>query len=334
DPPVDPGAPERLDERDQPALGELVDGARARLHGRDARGVVGVDPQQHLAAVETGGGDAAGVVAGEPVVELERRAGQPAAVHRAQHELVVERTEQRQLLDEVGGAEEAVHTGPRQRDGDALEEVRAVGHRARVVRDGERAARGVVGRDDQQLLARGCTGEARALAQPLGEQARPLAAHRGDVGAGGRRHAEAPASRSSTSAVVGIAVEHSRREATIAPAALANAIVRCRSQPLSRPWHSAPPKPSPAPRPLTTSTRLASTTTSSSAVRASTPRGPILTIASSTPASSSAAAARSGPGSPTAIAHSSRLPTATVTWPSTSRTAAFAVASSAHSVGR
>ena len=45
----------------------------------------------------------------------------------------------------------------------------------------------------------------------------------------------------------------------------------------------------------------------------STPRGPCLTMASSTPRSSSASAALCGLVSPTAISHSSRLPTATVT---------------------
>ena len=52
-------------------------------------------------------------------------------------------------------------------------------------------------------------------------------------------------------------------------------------------------------------------------VLASTPVGPCLTMASSTPASSSASAARSGSVSPTATSHSSRLPTATVTCGST-----------------
>src|SRR5699024_11239406 len=56
------------------------------------------------------------------------------------------------------------------------------------------------------------------------------------------------------SSVAGIAVEHSRRVATTAPATLAKRSRYSRSQPASSPWHRAPPKPSPAPRPLTTST--------------------------------------------------------------------------------
>ena len=43
-------------------------------------------------------------------------------------------------------------------------------------------------------------------------------------------------------------------DATIAPAAFANRIMRSVSQPDSRPWHSAPPNASPAPSPFTTST--------------------------------------------------------------------------------
>ena len=76
---------------------------------------------------------------------------------------------------------------------------------------------------------------------------------------------------------------------------------------------SAPPKASPAPRPLTTSTGNGGTSTRSSRVAASTPRGPCLTTASSSPRSSRASAARCGSVSPTATSHSSRLPTATVT---------------------
>ena len=95
-------------------------------------------------------------------------------------------------------------------------------------------------------------------------------------------------------AVVGIAVEHSRRVATMAPATLAKRSRYSRSQPSSSPKHRAPPKPSPAPRPLTTSTGYGGTSTRSSTVFASTPLGPCLTMASSMPRSSRASAARSG----------------------------------------
>ena len=58
-----------------------------------------------------------------------------------------------------------------------------------------------------------------------------------------------------------MASEQAIRKATIAPAALANLTTRARSQPASRPWHSAPPKASPAPRPFTTSTLSGATRT-------------------------------------------------------------------------
>ena len=74
----------------------------------------------------------------------------------------------------------------------------------------------------------------------------------------------APASAASTSAVVGMAVEHSSRPATMAPATLAKRMVRSRAQPSRSPWTRAPPKASPAPSPLTTSTGKVSTSTRSS----------------------------------------------------------------------
>ena len=116
-----------------------------------------------------------------------------------------------------------------------------------------------------------------------------------------------------TSSVVGMASAQASREATIAPAALQNRIAYSRSQPASRPWHSAPPNASPAPRPLTTSTGIGGTETRSLPSQASTPFGPCLTMASSTPAACSASAAACGSRTPTAVSHSSRLPTATVT---------------------
>ena len=72
-------------------------------------------------------------------------------------------------------------------------------------------------------------------------------AARGEAGGVDGGHAVAPSIRSSTSRSVGIAVEHSRRDATMAPALLAKRRVRSRSQPSSSPWQKAPPKASPAP---------------------------------------------------------------------------------------
>ena len=67
--------------------------------------------------------------------------------------------------------------------------------------------------------------------------------------------------------------------------------------------------------PLTTVTGCGATSTRSSKVAARTPFGPCLTTASPRPGSRRASAARCGSVSPTATSHSSRLPTATVTWP-------------------
>ena len=134
--------------------------------------------------------------------------------------------------------------------------------------------------------------------------------------------------------MVGIADEHSSLVVTIAPAAFANLIVRSSGQPDSSPWHSAPPNPSPAPMPLTTSTRIGGTSTVSSRVFAYTPSGPRLTTASSTPKSSSASAASFASVLPTAVSHSSRLPTATVTCGSARWTWARAASRDAQKDGR
>ena len=56
-----------------------------------------------------------------------------------------------------------------------------------------------------------------------------------------------PAMSRSISSVVGMAVEHSRRLVTMAPAALQRVSVSSRDWPVSRPWQSEPPKLSPAP---------------------------------------------------------------------------------------
>src|SRR4029453_781184 len=60
---------------------------------------------------------------------------------------------------------------------------------------------------------------------------------------------------SSTPASVGIASEHSSRDATIAPATLQYSTMRVGSQPDKRPCTSIPPNASPAPKPQTTSTK-------------------------------------------------------------------------------
>ena len=131
-----------------------------------------------------------------------------------------------------------------------------------------------------------------------------------------------------------MAVEHSRRLVTMAPAALQRVRVSSRDCPVSRPWQREPPKLSPAPSPLITWIRFGATTTCSSAVLPSTPLGPCLTIATCTPASSSASAARSGSVSPTATSHSSLLPTATVVCASASRYCSRASSTLDQNMGR
>ena len=204
---------ERLDHRHEPPLGESGDGVAARLEGRRRAGVVERDAGQHLAAVEPVGGDGVGVVGGEPVVELEDGALQAAAVHRPDDDLVVEEAGEQQVLEHVGGAEHAVDTGPLERRGEPVEQRRPGGHGAGVVPHGERTAGRVVGGDEQQtaVVARCLTVSAR---RPGGGHGIRLgdAAH-GEAGGVDGGHAVAPSIRSSTSRSVGIAVEHSSRDA-------------------------------------------------------------------------------------------------------------------------
>ena len=137
-----------------PRAGEVGHRAGAGLESAGARRVVRVDPQQHLAALEAGRLDAGGGVAGEPVVDLERGAGQAATVHRAEDHLVLERPEQQQVVEHVGGAEHAVHLGPGQDEAEPVEQPGPVGHRVGVAPGAEDAARGVVGGDDHQPAGR------------------------------------------------------------------------------------------------------------------------------------------------------------------------------------
>src|SRR5665647_3831866 len=99
--------------------GKLVDRPRAGLHGPDRAWIVEINTQKHLAAVQAGIGHSAGVVPGKAVIHLEAGTRQSPAVHRAVHELVIERTEQGQLLDDVRRPEETclLYTSPSPRDG-------------------------------------------------------------------------------------------------------------------------------------------------------------------------------------------------------------------------
>ena len=117
-------------------------------------GSFGVDPEQHLAAVEPHPRYRRGVVSGEPVVHLEDGLGQAAPVHRADDDLALERAEQQQVLQHVGGAEHAADAGPAERHAEPLEQVGAVGHGEPLTAGPQGAAGRVVGRDDDQAAVR------------------------------------------------------------------------------------------------------------------------------------------------------------------------------------
>src|SRR5699024_3536443 len=294
----------------------------------DERGavVLEVDAGEHLAAVEAGRLDGGGVVGGEAVLDLPRAALQPAAVHRGEHDLVLERAPDQEAREDVGGAEHAVHPGHGARLPHAVQALGAAGHGPAAGAGAEGAAGGMGRGDDHHRAVGVGDGAAPAGGGEAGEAARVLDAHAGDVLVGGDEpvrarggagrvggggsgvcgaHARAasspagsttprlrsalsisstlrpwfgspPSMSRSISSLVGIAVEHSRREVTIAPAALQRVRMVSRSWPARRPWQREPPKLSPAPRPLITWIRFGATTTCSSAVLPSTPLGPCL----------------------------------------------------------
>jgi hypothetical protein len=146
-------ADERLDHGDQPPGGQVRHRVRAGLQGGRGRPVIRVDAQQHLAALEPHPGDSGCVVPGEPVVDLEGRVGQAAPVHRAEHDLAVQRAEQQQVLQHVRGSEHAVDAGPGQGHAEPLEQAGAVGHGGHQPSGPQRPARRVVGGDEHQRAA-------------------------------------------------------------------------------------------------------------------------------------------------------------------------------------
>jgi len=185
------------------------DGLGGALQRGGGAGVGEVDAHEHLGEVQVAGDHGVHVVGGVPVVHLEARAAQAAAVHRADDDLLVEQAEQGEVVDHVGGREHAVDAGAAERDREALEQVVAVGHGRRVGADREGSTRGVVGGDDEETVAE--------RAAPTGGEGARDGLRGGGADAGEVDHR----SSASTSAAVGIAVEHSRREATMAPATFA-----------------------------------------------------------------------------------------------------------------
>ena len=278
-------------------------------------------PSRPLAAISRGR------VGGEAVVELEDRALQAAAVHRADDHLALQGAEQQQVVEDVGGAEHAVDARARERGREAARAGRCgwpspslsprtpsapragwsaatSSRRPSSPTSRRRRARGPGLRD--AVAARATRISVRSATVTSGRCHRAHRRHRRDRLPAGSAPRPRRVGRHGGGALEPRRRRWPRRRWRTRGCAR-------RSQPASRPWHSAPPKASPAPRPLTTSTGNGGTSTRSSRVAARTPLGPCLTTASSTPRSSSASAARCGSVSPTATSHSSRLPTATVT---------------------
>ena len=275
--------------------------------------------------------DRRGVVRREAVVELEDRALQAAAVHRADDDLVLEGAEQQQVLEDVGRAEHPVDAGPRQGGREPVEQVAAARHR------------GGVGRATRSAPRAGWSAATSSSRPSVAQQP-------GDGGRRGRRQprrcgpdlgAAASATRSVDWSSIGcsqrrvdarrlrgwrerrvdlgrrcgMAVEHSSRDGDDRP---------------GRRWRTAGSRSSGPAGEQAVAQRAAEGVPGAEAVddldreraaprrarracAASTPSGPCLTTASSTPRVQQRVGGRApGRVSPTATSHSSRLPTATV----------------------
>ena len=104
----------------------------------------------HLAPVQPRRHDPLHGVGGEPVVQLESETGQSATVHGPEHDLALERPEQRQVIDDVRRAQDAVDARSSQRRQQPAQQFASVRHRHRVGANFEHAARRVIGRDQEQ----------------------------------------------------------------------------------------------------------------------------------------------------------------------------------------
>ncbi len=164
-----------------------------------------------------------GVVGSEPVIELPPGARQPAPVHRADGDAVLEGAEPHEILEDVGAAEHAVDPGVLQRRQQPVEHRAAIGHRQRVVAHADHAASGVVGGDDEQhAVARQPVATATARRQCLADVPGIGDAHLQQLAEPLVGEPHCAGSKSSViSPSVGMASAHMRRDATIAPAALA-----------------------------------------------------------------------------------------------------------------
>ena len=115
--------------------------------------VAEADAGEHLAAVGTQCLQRGGGVAGEAVIEFVHQAGEPAAVHRTEDQLALERAEQQQVVHDVRRGQNTVHVGVGQCDLQPVQELAAVRHGHRIIAHGEGAAGRVVGGDDEVLPA-------------------------------------------------------------------------------------------------------------------------------------------------------------------------------------
>ena len=228
---VDPAGQERLEHRDQPARGQLVDRPPARLQHRDRARVVQVDAVEHLAGVEPRRRDGRGVVAGHAVVELEREPASPPRFIEATTTLSSSAPSSSRSSRMSAVASRPSTPGRPARS--------AAGRAGRcgcpwpsAAPGAERAAGRVVGGDEHQpaVAANGGPGRRRrprpadgaaGRGAQLGD--RGVVASRSDVGTSDidGLHGGLVSASAATSAAVGMAVEHSSREATMAPAALA-----------------------------------------------------------------------------------------------------------------
>ena len=153
----------------------------------------------------------------------------PPAVERREHDLVFERAEQHQVVENVGGGQHAVHTRVGQRRTQPVEQVGAAVHRGGASPDAEGAACGMVGGDDHQPAVAPDGGPCRARSARRASMAAGIG--RAQIGDRGVVRGTVPqtltastavcSASAATSSAVGIAVEHSSRDATMAPAALA-----------------------------------------------------------------------------------------------------------------
>ena len=187
-------------------------------------------------------------VGGEPVVELEHGALQAAPVHRPDDDLALQGPSSSRSSRMSGVAEDAVDAGPGQRGRRAGRAARSgwpSPARSPRTPSAPRAGWSAATSSSRPSRRRAASSRRRAVA------ATASASRCGCAGAGSRssaacvravsHHGSLPVGprggSASTSAVVGMAVEHSSLEATMAPATLANSRIRsqvpAREQPVA-----------------------------------------------------------------------------------------------------